>query len=47
MMREDCGELRHSVNGEEVRVQDVSHLRCPQCGEVILLYDQARCLRER
>ncbi len=47
MMREERGELRHSVNGEQVRVPEVAHFRCPQCDEVVLLYDQARRLRER
>ncbi len=46
-MREVIGELSHSVDGEEVRVADLPHLRCPQCDEVVLLHDQARQLRER
>ena len=36
MMRERRALLRTSVNGEDVSVPDVSHLRCPKCGEVVL-----------
>ena len=46
-MRERREELAHSVNGEEVRVPEIPHLRCPSCGEVVLRFDEARQLRER
>ncbi len=46
-MSDTSGELPFSVNGEEVRIPDVPHSLCPECGEVVLRHDQARDLRER
>lgn len=46
-MNEHRGELPFSVNGQEIRVPDAAHARCPECGEVVLRHDQARELRER
>ncbi len=47
VMNNAHGELTYPVNGQQVRVANASHLRCPQCGEVVLRHDEARCLRER
>lgn len=44
-MRERSATLRLPVNGEEIAVADVAHLRCPKCHEVVLRMDQARRLR--
>ena len=46
-MRETRGELSHPVNGQELLVPNVSHLRCPQCDEVVWRMDDARHLRAR
>ena len=46
-MRERSAALRLPVNGEEIAVPVVAHLRCPKCHEVVLRLDQARKLRER
>jgi putative zinc finger/helix-turn-helix YgiT family protein len=46
MMKESRGELAYPVNGQDVRVASTSHLRCPQCGEVVLRHEEARRLRE-
>ncbi len=43
-MVEARGQLRLPVNGEEVSVPAVSHLRCPKCHEVILRFEDARRL---
>lgn len=47
MMKETEAPMKYRVNGEDVVVPDASHLRCPQCDEVVLRYDEARHLRER
>jgi putative zinc finger/helix-turn-helix YgiT family protein len=44
-MIETRGRLRHPVNGEDVSVPGVSHLRCPKCGEAVLRLEDARRLR--
>jgi putative zinc finger/helix-turn-helix YgiT family protein len=47
MMEEVRGELDYSVNGQKIRVAEAPHLRCPECGEIVLRLDEARQLRER
>ncbi len=46
-MSEATGELPFSVNGEEVRIPDLPHSLCPECGEVVLRHDQVRDFRVR
>ena len=46
-MRERRATLRLPVNGEEIAVPASPHLRCPNCGEVVLRMDEARKLRQR
>ena len=46
-MRDARGKLRYPVNGESVTVPSASFLKCPQCHEVVLRYDEARYLSER
>jgi len=46
-MREARGKLRHPVNGESVTVLNASFLKCPQCREIVLRFDEARHLREQ
>ena len=46
MMKETRGALRTPVNGEDIAVPDVPHLRCPKCAEQILTYTQARRFEE-
>jgi putative zinc finger/helix-turn-helix YgiT family protein len=43
-MEEKRGRLRLPVNGEEISVPSAAHLRCPQCGEVVLRFEDARRL---
>ena len=45
-MRERKGKLTFPVNGEKVPVPAAAHLRCPNCGEVVLRLDDVRQLRE-
>jgi putative zinc finger/helix-turn-helix YgiT family protein len=45
-MRERKGKLTFPVNGEKVPVHAAAHLRCPNCGEVVLRLDDVRHLRE-
>lgn len=47
IMEEVKGELDFPVNGEDIHVPDISHLRCPTCDEVMLRLDEARELREQ
>lgn len=46
-MLEARGELSHPVNGQEILVPGIPHLRCPKCAEVVLRMDDARLLRAR
>jgi len=46
MMRQARGRLRMPVNGEEITVSGVVHLKCPHCGEVVLRSGDARRLGE-
>jgi len=34
-----------SVNGEEIRVPNISHLRCPKCGEGLFAMQDAEAMR--
>jgi len=43
-MAEARGRLRLPVNGEDVAVPSVPHLRCPKCREVVLRFEDARRL---
>ncbi len=47
MMRARRAKLSLPVNGEEVVVLQAQHLRCPECLEIVLRFDEARQLRER
>ena len=46
-MKEKRGKLSFPVNGDEIRVPDVTHLLCPRGHDPILRVDDARHLRER
>ncbi len=46
-MKEKRGRLAFPVNGEDVRVPDVTHLACPRGHDPVLRADDARRLRER
>jgi putative zinc finger/helix-turn-helix YgiT family protein len=43
-MAKKRGRLRLGVNGEEILVPSASHLRCPECDEVVLRFEDARRL---
>lgn len=45
-MVEERGTLRLPVNGEEIAVPSALHLRCPECGEVVLRYRDSKRLSE-
>jgi putative zinc finger/helix-turn-helix YgiT family protein len=40
------GTLRLPVNGEEMAVPSASHLSCPNCGEVVLRFQDSKRLSE-
>ncbi len=46
MMRERRGTLRLPVNGEEIAVPSAAHLSCPNCGEVVLRFQDSKRLSE-
>jgi putative zinc finger/helix-turn-helix YgiT family protein len=46
VMKERRGTLKLPVNGEDIAVPAAAHLRCPDCGEIVLRLDQARRLQE-
>jgi putative zinc finger/helix-turn-helix YgiT family protein len=46
MMKEARGRMRHPVNGEEISVPAVAHLKCSKCGEVVLRFADAKRLHE-
>jgi putative zinc finger/helix-turn-helix YgiT family protein len=43
---EKRGTLRLPVNGEEVAVPSAAHLKCPNCGEVVLRFQDSKRLGE-
>jgi len=45
-MHESHGPLRLPVNGEEIEVPMAAHLACPECGEVVLRYQDSKRLSE-
>jgi putative zinc finger/helix-turn-helix YgiT family protein len=45
-MVEKRGTLRLPVNGEEIGVRSAAHLKCPDCGEVVLRYQDSKRLGE-
>lgn len=45
MMRRTQEAVTSSVNGEEIRVPNISHLRCPKCGEGLFSLQEAEALR--
>ena len=45
MMRRTQEAVTSSVNGEAIRVSNVSHLRCPKCGEGLFSLQEAEALR--
>jgi HTH-type transcriptional regulator/antitoxin MqsA len=45
MMRRTQEAVASSVNGEEIRVPNISHLRCPKCGEGLFSLREAQALR--
>lgn len=46
MMKESRGRLSVPVNGEEIAVPFVAHIKCPKCGEVVLGFKDAKRLHE-
>lgn len=45
-MVEKRGALRLPINGEEILVPAVAHLKCPKCGEIVLRFQDSRRLHE-
>jgi predicted RNA-binding Zn-ribbon protein involved in translation (DUF1610 family) len=45
-MVEDRGTLHLPVNGEEIAVPSIAHLRCPKCGEIVLRFEDSKQLGE-
>jgi putative zinc finger/helix-turn-helix YgiT family protein len=43
-MKERRGKLSLPVNGEEVTVAGAAHLHCPNCGEVVLRFEDSKRL---
>lgn len=46
-MKEAIGILKYLVNGEEVKVPNISHLSCTACHEIVIRLDEVRELRQR
>lgn len=46
MMREARARLSLPINGEDVGVPSIPHLKCPNCGEIVLRWDDAGQLEE-
>jgi putative zinc finger/helix-turn-helix YgiT family protein len=42
MMKPASGRLSLPINGEEIAVDSVSHLKCPKCGEIVLTLQEAQ-----
>src|SRR6266545_1492294 len=47
IMRSARGKVFASVNGEQMAVPDIPHLRCPKCGEGLFSFAAARELERR
>src|SRR5437660_11029946 len=45
-MVEKRATLRLPVNGEEMSVPSIAHLRCPKCGEIVLRFQDSKRLQE-
>lgn len=45
-MKEARGRLKVPINGEEISVPTMTHLKCPKCGEVVLRFQEAKRLHE-
>ena len=46
-MKKRLAQLSVPVNGEEIKVRKVPHLRCPSCHEIVLRLDEAKQLGRR
>lgn len=46
MEEKNGGRLGQAVKGEEIVVASAAHLRCPECGEVVLRFTDAKRLQE-
>lgn len=46
MMKEARGRLTLPINGEQMAVPSMSHLKCPKCREIVLRFQEARHLHE-
>ena len=46
MMKEARGRLTLPINGEQMAVLSMSHLKCPKCREIVLRFQEARQLHE-
>lgn len=47
LMVDTVGTLSLPVHGQEIEVPDIPHLKCPDCGEVMLSIQNAGLLRKR
>jgi len=45
-MRQARGRLKLPINGEPIAVPSASHLKCPECGEIVLRFQEAKRLHE-
>ena len=45
IMRSTREDVTMSVNGEEIRVANIAHLRCPKCGEGLFTLQNAEMMR--
>jgi putative zinc finger/helix-turn-helix YgiT family protein len=46
MMKQARGRLKQPINGEEISVPSATHLKCPNCGEIVLRFQEAKRLLE-
>jgi len=44
LMLDRKGKLHKRVNGEDIAVSNVPHLRCPRCREIVLRFEDMRSL---